>query len=393
MNKNILLVILILVSCARNVSNESEHQTLQSISIKEGEISSILKEDVINSIHFVPLETNDSCLIDVIEKIDIFENNLYVLDKKENLYVFDINGNFIRKIGCKGPGPEEYIGVHDFYIHPEKKYISLICYSNRISVRYDLEGNYLERLKINLKTRGVIGHCCLIDGDNLWFENLNSKKWAPYQYICLSEKNMQENNTFFPWISTGSESCSKMFPTNNCIGKDFYAISLLNDTIYKWLGDHFSPEYILESGLMHPTLEFVKMNEPYEFIDEAETKLNQNGYSKGINRLFSTDNYLCLEYWGLGYYDMIFWDREQNQGALFRFSGGNNNLLHVYNDLRCISDKCLVRETSVEMLYSIEEEVRACNHPEASKLYENLNEDNNPIVLLYDIEKMTSCLK
>lgn len=393
MNKNILLIIFILVSCTRNMPKESEHQNLQSISIKKGEISNISKEDVIKSIYFVPLETNDSCLIDIVEKIDVFENNIYVLDKKENLYVFDINGRFIRKIGEKGPGPEEYIGAHDFYIHPERKYISLMCYSNGTSVRYNLDGDYLERFKMNFKSKILIDHCYLIDGDNLLFENSNSKKWAPYQYICLSEKDMQENNTFFSWVSTGSETCSKMFPINNCKGSDFYAISSLNDTVYKWFGDHFFPEYILESGLMHPTPEFVKMNEPYEFIDEAETKLNQNGYSKGLNRLFSTDNYLCLEYWGLGYCDIIFLDKKQDQSALYRFSGGNNGLLHVYNNLRCIYDKYLVRETSVEMLYNIEEEVRTCNYPEVSKLYEKLNEDDNPVILLYDIEKMISCLK
>ena len=103
MNKNILLIIFILVSCARNVPKESEHKSLQSISIKEGEISNISKEDVIKAIHFVPLETTDSCLIDVVEKIDVFEDKIYVLDKKENLYVFDINGKFIKEIGQKGP--------------------------------------------------------------------------------------------------------------------------------------------------------------------------------------------------------------------------------------------------------------------------------------------------
>lgn len=393
MNKNILLIIFILVSCARNVPKESVHKSLQSISIKEGEISNISKDDVIKAIHFVPLETTDSCLIDVVEKIDVFEEKIYVLDKKENLYVFDINGRFIKGIGQKGPGPDEYIGAHDFYIHPEKRYISLLCYSNRTAVRYNLNGDYLERFKMNIETKALIGNCCLIDSDNLWLENSNSTKWAPYQYICLLEKDMQENNTFFPWLSTGSESCSRPFPTNDCMGKEFYAISLLNDTVYKWDDNHFSPEYILESGLLHPTPEFVKANEPYEFIDEAEKKLNQQGYSKGLSRLFSTDNYLCLEYWGLGYFDMIFMDKKQKRNALYRFSGGNNNLLHVYNDLRCIYEKYLVREITVEMLYAIKEEVRACHHPEISDLYEKLNEDDNPVILLYDIEKMISCLK
>lgn len=381
-------------SCSRNVTEKQISAELQPISIKEGEIEKLTEEDVVNSIHFMRLETTEDCLIDKIEQIQRHKGCTYILDAKENLFVFDEYGKFVRKIGQKGPGPEGYTGAHMFYIHPEKQYIAMISLATRKVVRYDLEGNYLDRLSLELKSRSLFsGNCYLMDKNTLLLECSNGQKFAPYQYLCVDEKTLTEKNTIFTWPALGEKNESFPYPKNNNAGKEHYIISYCNDTIYKYENGTISPRFILESGLKHPTSEVVKEYAPYRFIDEAQKKLNQNGYSIGLGRVFSTDNHLCLEYFGLGYCDYIFWNRHKKEGYLYRLLESNNPLLHIYNELRCADEKFLVRWLPTEMFFVAEKEIRATNHPEVPELYKKLKEDDNPVLVLYDYEKLLSRFK
>lgn len=393
--KFVLLLIVFFVSCSEGDKNGKIPGDLQPISIKEGEIKKITEEDVINSIHFVRLATANDYLIDKIQQIERYGDNFYILDGKENLFVFDAYGKFVRKIGRKGPGPEEYIGNHMFYIHPTKQYISIFSLTTNTVVRYDLKGNYLERLPLTLKSNVLLsGRCYLLGKNNLLLECSNSRKFAPYQYLCLDEETLTEKKYFFPWAALGEYSESLGFYNiNNNVGKDFYAISHCNDTIYKFENEIFIPQFILESGLKHPTPYVVKEYAPYKFIDEANKRLNQNGYSMGINRLFSTEKLFCLEYWGLGYYDLIFWCKNKQEGYLYRLLESDNPLLHVYNELYCADEKYLIRYFPVEMFLVAEKEIRVSNHREIPELYKNLKEDDNPVILLYNYDKLLSRFK
>lgn len=388
----VLLMALTFFSCNEKVRNQ-HNGVLQEIRLKDIESNKIVENDVFNSIHFVRLETTDNCLIDQIEQISLYDDLFYVLDKKDNLFVFNEHGKFVRKIGMKGPGPEEYIGATMFYIHPTKKYISLFRGDIGV-VRYDLNGNYLDRLNLDLKSNILTDQCSLIDERNVLIENSNSRRFSPYHYICLSENNMQEINRYFLMPSLAEENCAiGQYTMNNNVGKTFYAITLYNDTIYKWDEDHFIPEYILESGLKHPNHEEIKSHEPYQFIGDAEKILNKNGFSSGFQKLFSTDEYLCLEYGGLGYFDMILWEKKQNKGYLYRFLGSDNPLLHIYNNWVTTSNSALVRYMSVAFLFDTEKEIRATNHPEVPELYKNLKEEDNPVLVLYDYDKLLSRFK
>jgi hypothetical protein len=60
---------------------------------------------------FIPLETNEQCLIGGVEQVEIRDGKIYVLDfvNQKALFVFDMEGKFLTQIGKKGAGPGEYI--------------------------------------------------------------------------------------------------------------------------------------------------------------------------------------------------------------------------------------------------------------------------------------------
>lgn len=388
-----LLITFVCQSCADKQTNSSLNNGLKEIHLKELESNRITEEDVLKSIHFIKLETSVDYLIDRIEQLDFFDGHFFILDGNENLFMFNEQGKFVRKIGNKGPGPDDYVGATMFYIHPKKKYVSLFR-GDMAAVRYDFDGNYIGRLNLDIKSNILTDQCYLIDAGHILLENSNSKRLSPYHYVCVSENEMKEVNRYFLMPTLAEENCAiGQFRMNNNVGNQFYAITLYNDTIYRWEEKRFIPKYILNSSLKHPNPKEIKANEPYEFIGDVENILNQNSFSPGPQKLFSTDEYLCLEYFGLGYFDLILLNKEQATGYLYRFSSSDNPLLHMYNNLLATSTSCLIRYMSVDMLYFAEKEIKACNHPEVPNLYKMLKEDDNPVILMYDYDKLLSRFK
>ena len=73
---------------------------------------------------YLPLETNDSCLLERINNI-IFENDLlFILDDNEKvLTIFDHKGQFINRIDRSGNGPNEYFRIGAFDVKDSLIYI------------------------------------------------------------------------------------------------------------------------------------------------------------------------------------------------------------------------------------------------------------------------------
>lgn len=61
--------------------------------------------EIAESIRFVPLETNENCLLNTdISKIEIVEETIFMSDFNY-IFKYDLNGRFIKRIGKKGRGP------------------------------------------------------------------------------------------------------------------------------------------------------------------------------------------------------------------------------------------------------------------------------------------------
>lgn len=85
-----------------------------------------------------------------VNKVIYNDNLIYILDSgKSNLLVFDIEGNYIKKIGNRGNGPGEYNSIHDFVINKESKKITILD-SDKISLlKYNLDGDFLKKIKFS----------------------------------------------------------------------------------------------------------------------------------------------------------------------------------------------------------------------------------------------------
>jgi hypothetical protein len=70
----------------------------------------------IKEMNYLRLETNSNSIIGRIDKLEIHEDRIYILDKTfaQAIYTFDISGHHLYTINKKGYGPEEYVQIMDF---------------------------------------------------------------------------------------------------------------------------------------------------------------------------------------------------------------------------------------------------------------------------------------
>jgi hypothetical protein len=114
-------------------------------------ISSVFK-----NVQPIILETGKDCLIGNLSELQVFDGHIYVFDKyfAKSLFVFDMEGRFIRKIGNVGKGPGEYIQANDFTLDTENRFIYLSDRGNRVH-KYQLDGTYINSITIPIPRSNI----------------------------------------------------------------------------------------------------------------------------------------------------------------------------------------------------------------------------------------------
>lgn len=148
--KNILYATLILAifsSCKHTTSVDLEGEKINCSEIS----NKIFKlSDMASSISIIPLETNDSCLIGEISKLDFFNEKIFILDKiySARLFVFNKEGKYLFDIGKRGAGPDEYVQINDFSINKKKNTIYVLCDKKKVFC-YSLSGQYKGQIALD----------------------------------------------------------------------------------------------------------------------------------------------------------------------------------------------------------------------------------------------------
>ena len=76
-----------------------------------GNLQNMGMSQVIGDYELIPLETTDESLIGFIDKIEFYDDKIYILDRffGSSVFVFSKEGKFLSKLSRKGRGPGEYI--------------------------------------------------------------------------------------------------------------------------------------------------------------------------------------------------------------------------------------------------------------------------------------------
>lgn len=119
MNNKIYFILIFAGLFAGCDNKQNQQITAENvIKIDDSELTIPYKaSDIFKDIALIPLETNDSCLIGYIVKIEITDDAIYTLDmQSKSLFAFTKEGKFKSRIGNSGQGPNEYNSLIDFTV-------------------------------------------------------------------------------------------------------------------------------------------------------------------------------------------------------------------------------------------------------------------------------------
>ena len=107
-----------------------------------------------SDIEVIPLETNQDVLLNMISKLVVYNDTIYVLEKKgaKGLFMFNREGHYLENIGHIGQGPGEYSKPEDFTIDMETHQLYLLDSDRQQIHKYNLlTGDYVESINLKLQ--------------------------------------------------------------------------------------------------------------------------------------------------------------------------------------------------------------------------------------------------
>ena len=207
---HLIVFLLFFVSCVPRI--DEKERLFKEITCEQTYISLADSLDF----HFIPLETNDSCLIGSIAAVQIVDDRIFLLEgqKREALFVFDMNGKFKQQIGKKGGGPEEYQYISSFDIDTERRLIALADPVRERILFYDLD---TYQFKQALHPKFYYNQFRLLPNRNVLFffangfenaEDLNDNA----SYYVLEGQNPSRRDDLISWFYSMIELSQKQTP-------------------------------------------------------------------------------------------------------------------------------------------------------------------------------------
>jgi len=350
-----------------------------------------LQEDIKN-VEYIPLETNDSCLISNILDMQISKDYIFIYNgKTSDILQFNKKGKFIRKIGHEGNGPEEYNMITELSIDDIQKKLFIFQYSGPI-LAYSFNGNFL----YSDTTKNAGGMYIFADGEKaLKGLTMNPVQKAPWAgALTNSRGKLIMNKSLYPISGNKNvlymkEICFSPFKN------EVLLFTSCNDTIFRINPSKIQPAFILkrsnDTNYYNAVADITKMNDP----------ILNNSNTIEIYDMFETYRYLYI-----------------------RLYKGDKNYIQRYNKEKCNLESYCIPNVFMECseavpgnnVLGIENKIAngipfwpefyACNGSRAqiissyaiSALQEkgylhdipsrlNLRENENPIIIIYTFKK------
>lgn len=194
----ILIVLFTFVICAscNNASKKTEDiKTLIDLTENPNPRRKIIVDDF----KYIILETTSKTRLSRIDKIMFGKNNIYIFDSRSSVgvFVFNREGKFIKTIGQKGHGPNEFIYVTDFDIDKEEN-IYLLDVDRKQILKYNSKAEFIENVRYDFFTSSF---SYLGDDQFLFFQKGIKSPQKPQleNVLILWNKEHGIVDTFFPF--------------------------------------------------------------------------------------------------------------------------------------------------------------------------------------------------
>ena len=353
--------------------------------------SPINLSDFIKDVKIIPLEFNKKCILGKIQKIVVFQNDIYIQDgmNNEGVFKFDMTGKFLSIIGKKGKGPGEHVSLTDFSLDPINKHVFIFDRALGKLTEFSLPDNKFIRdmsmgfspsafeYKDSLYYLYQMHNSSPMNGD-LIIKNSQDKLVAKYFKTTPLFMEFQHNNF-------------------HSLPEGLFFTTKYNDTIYKLNKEKLECAYYLDYGKFKLKPDLYKSLIDFKSDDFVVNQ--KNPFSAGVNNLYQVKNILYFTFLHGMYVSHAFYNiatdktivgigvREDITYLSFRgtISQTGNSFIGVYEPSWIEEDiKSIGRQLSHRKIVNIE---KANERIAWLKSYKQSGVENlNPFIILYNVK-------
>ena len=273
----IILAFVMCISCG-SYNTATMYADADTISIDGAtRCDSLIFSDFFKAPKVVLLETKPECVVQNIRSLEIYKEDIYILDDRANkLYVFDGNGKFKRTISSPGRGHGEYMKLADFSIDRTKEIIYLLDEATDEILKFSLD-DYKFLSSIKAVQNGYLTYCMQEIGGKIYLNRSSVLEKEKYELREIDERNGKQMGKFLKsddynhgWNFPLSLEHSNFYSKNSQSPK---YIGLFSNLIMNVTADGVSAAYIVDSR------KFVDKEEVLKMQKIAEGKLEKIDFS------------------------------------------------------------------------------------------------------------------
>ena len=150
MRKNIHITLLCMLLTCLSCQQATKRKTDFSPDLLNEAVDTLKYTTFVDSIQYIPLESNDTCLIGDIGDIILTDNYIFILDNiKQIIWIYNHEGKYLNLISRKGNGPEEYTHIGQFEYDKQNNQIAILDW-NKYILYYDLKGEFIRKIKLDI---------------------------------------------------------------------------------------------------------------------------------------------------------------------------------------------------------------------------------------------------
>ena len=263
----ILLLLPVLISCHAKNKADTEIVKIEPDSSINIDIDHLKTEpqiyfsSVFKGMKLIPLETNEKCLIGNVSQIMVYKDTLYVLDTftAKALFLFDLDGKFIQKIGAVGKGAGEFIMPSMFAINEKNNEINILDHGQRKVIVFSSKGAYVHefKLKANYGSSQIA-----IQNEHIYLEQLARKEGIDDFLLYAIDERGEIKDKIFPFQKYGKGFKQPVGYSNSLFKTkdDIKYMRPFSDTIFSLKDNGVSPYITITTKNEITKQEIRKMN-------------------------------------------------------------------------------------------------------------------------------------
>lgn len=328
---------------------------------------------------FIPLETTDESMIGSVSDVKIVDNKIFISDiyKSNAIFVFDINGKFITKIGTIGNAPHQYVNLFGFDIDKEKQLVALDDRHKKRLLFYDLD-SFKYKSTLNIDFNFADFHL-LKDGNIAFFnyEGFNSKSKKDKSYLLISDSTGKEINTFYDCVFPASETLSNTKKRIYTFQNKSFVFHHLFPYIYNIGNKRITPMYeLIFDTFKFPTIEFLKDNSANNYTRQLSKSDLISSYG-----IYETKDLICCPFVCKRQYHIGLYNKLSDNGYLFTVPDFyRESRLGVFTNLKGCTDDYIISVIQPEDIRKVK------NNSILYSLSGKITEEDNPVICLFKLK-------